>query len=298
LAFLDDGASVENMSIAGSARLLVAVFVALAIATFVSTRAAFAQDVAESSTSNDANWESVDTTPPPTDAAATPAAPTDPSADKAAPSAEPTTPSADEAAASPAPTASSIDVTAASVDPTATVTDETEASAEPSGPPIDASAASAEKVLEIPQAKCSDSNDQPTAPCDGTDANKAATDDDQSLNAPSPGAPPGDDTAYAAPEPDWGTVDDYQNQQVDNGPYVIYPYPGGVVGTLQRPTQVSSSGFVAMSSPLTQAARPPLNQGPWMIPPTMSTFARPAGSPMMRPTGHMMMSAPLVGFHR
>jgi len=225
------------MSIAGSARLFIAVFAALAIVAFVNARAAFAQDVAESATSDDANWESADSTGP--------------------------------------------------------LTDETAAPADPSGPPIDESAASADKVLEIPQAKGCNSNDDPTAPCDGADANNDGADNGQNINAPSPGAPPqtfDDDTAYNMPDADWGTVDDYQNQQVYNGPYVIYPYPASVIGTLQRPAQLPSSTFAPMSSPLTQAARPPLNQGAWMIRPTMSTFARPAGSPMM-------MSAPLVRFH-
>jgi hypothetical protein len=216
------------MGTAGSARLFVALFAALAIFMFVNTRAALAQDDADSGTSDDANWEN----------------------------------------------------------------------AEPTSPPIDESAASADKVLEIPQAKCA--NDDPTAPCDGADANNDGTRNDQTINAPSPGAPPqtfDDDTAYTAPDADWGTVDDYQNQQVYDGPYVIYPYPTSVIGTLHRPSQLPSSTFAPIGSPLTQAARPPLNQGPWMMPPTMSAFARPAGSPMIRPAGPMMMSAPLVGFH-
>ena len=275
------------MSTAGSARLFVAVFAALAIVTLVNTRAAFAQDVADSDVSSsdssaggaDANWESTDTTVPPTGATAT----------SAVPAAAPT----DGTAASAEPAAAPSIATAPSAEPTSASIDETAESAEPTGPPIDVNAASAEKVLEIPQAKGCNSNDDPTAPCDGADADSGGTDTDQTINAPSPGGPPqtyDGDTAYNTPDPDWGTVDDYQNQQVENGPYVIYAYPGGAIGTLQRPTQVSASGFSPMSSPLTQAARPPLNQGAWMLRPTMSTFARPAGSPMM-------MSAPLVGFH-
>lgn len=218
------------MSFAGSTRLFLAVFAALALVMFVNAHAAFAQDDADSSATSDSG------------------APTD---------------------------------------------DANWESAEPTGPPIDESAASADKVLEIPPAKCS-SNDDPTAPCDGADTNNAADDNDQSINAPSPGAPPqsfDEDTASYAQDADWGTVDDYQNQQANNGPYAMYPYPGGVIGTLQRPAQLPQSTLAQISSPLTQAARPPLNQGPWMTPPTMSAYNRPAGSPMMP------MSSPLVGFH-
>jgi hypothetical protein len=168
------------------------------------------------------------------------------------------------------------------------------------GPTIDEDAASAEKVLEIPQAKCS--NDDESGPCDANASNDQNADDDGAINAPSPGAPPqtfDENTASTAQDPDWGSVDEYQNQQAYNVPYAIYPYPTTAYGALRRPSQVPPSGYV--SGPLTQAARPPLNQGPWMTPPTMSTFSRPAGSPPAygRPAGGpMMMSAPLVGFHR
>jgi hypothetical protein len=160
---------------------------------------------------------------------------------------------------------------------------------ESTGPAIDEDAASADKVLEIPQAKCDD--DGSSAPCDASAA--AGNDDDgEAINAPSPGSPPqvyDDDTASsAAPDEDWGTADDYQNQQVYAVPYAAYSYPYGVTSpgplTMNRPSPVPASAFVPlnpMSSPLTQAARPPLNQGPWMTPPSMSSFSRPAGSPMM-----------------
>ena len=94
-----------------------------------------------------------------------------------------------------------------------------------------------------------------------------------------------DDTASSgAPDPDWGDATDYQNQQVYAAPYA-YPYRLRRVGArAQRESAIAGSRVcisLPMSSPITQAARPPLNPGPWMNPPTMSAFGRPAGSPMM-----------------
>ena len=60
--------------------------------------------------------------------------------------------------------------------------------------------------------------------------------------------------------------------------------------TMNRSPQVGSSVYAPMSGPLTQATMPPLNQGPWMNPPTMSAFARPAGGPMV-------MSNPFLALH-
>jgi hypothetical protein len=215
------------MSTARPARLIVAIFAALAMTAFVNARFAFSQEEPVSGTSVDANWEST-------------------------------------------------------------------------GPTIDDDAASADKVLEIPQAKCD--NDGTSAPCDGSAA--AGNDDnDQAINAPQPGAPPqvyDDDTASAAaPDEDWGTADDYQNQQVYAVPYAAYPYSYAVTAplTMNRPSPVPASAYIPMnpmSSPVTQAARPPLNQGPWMTPPSMSTFSRPAGSPMM---GMSSMSHSAFAFH-
>jgi len=173
---------------------------------------------------------------------------------------------------------------------------------ESTGPSIDEDAASADKVLEIPQAKCD--NDGTSAPCDASAASPGDDPNDQAINAPSPGSPPqvyDDDTASnAAPDQDWGNADDYQNQQVYAVPYAAYSYPYRVTGplTMNRPTQVPSSAYIPMtpmSSPVTQAARPPLSQGPWMTPPSMSAFSRPAGSPMM---GMSSMSHSSFGFHR
>lgn len=178
--------------------------------------------------------------------------------------------------------------------------------AEPAAPSIDEDATSGEQVLEIPQAKCSD-DDEDSDACNGAaPANNESSDNDQSINAPSPGAPPQtfDEDAYNnQPDTDWGTVDEYQNQQSYSIPYVVYPYATGVVSptgmmsptggvrTMRRPSRFPSSTFAPISTPLTQAARPPLNQGPWMTRPTMSAFGRPAGGPMT-------MSMPLAGFHR
>jgi hypothetical protein len=215
------------------ARLIVAIFAALAITVFANARFAFSQEV------------------------------TDPGAD------------ADSSAV--ADSGNSVDT-----------------SWERSGPAIDEDAETADKVLEIPQATCP--KDGAPAPCDSS-SDDDSDDDSQAINAPSPGAPPAvfdDDTASSgAPDQDWGTVDEYQNQQVYEGYPYPYPITVAVPQSLNRPSQASASAFEPMSSPITQAARPPLNQGPWMNPPTMSAFSRPAGSPMMP----MMMSGRSFGFH-
>ncbi len=54
-----------------------------------------------------------------------------------------------------------------------------------------------------------------------------------------------------------------------------------------------ASANMAMSSPLTPAPRPPLNPGPWMLSPSMSPFSHPAGSPM----AGMAMVHPSSGLH-
>ena len=156
-------------------------------------------------------------------------------------------------------------------------------------PALDGDAETGDKVLEIPQVACAD--DGVSVPCaDGSDEYADA------INAPSPGAPPtlDDDTADArSPNQDWGTLDDYQNEPAYGVPYAVYSYRMTVaVGTMNRPSPSPASAYVPMSSPLTQAARPPLNPGPWMISPSMSAFSHPAGSPMMG----MTMSHPSFGF--
>ncbi len=159
------------------------------------------------------------------------------------------------------------------------------------GPALDEDAASADKVLEIPQTACA--KDGATVPCDGA-ATGDSDDDDQAINAPSPAAAPqvfDDDTASAGtPDDDWGNVDDYQNQQLYAVPYAVYPYAVAVPRTMNRSPQVGSSVYTPMSGPLTQATMPPLNHGPWMNPPTMSAFARPAAGPMV-------MSNPFLALH-
>jgi len=173
----------------------------------------------------------------------------------------------------------------------------------PPGPAIDEDVETADRVLEIPQATCA--KDGAAVPCDSTEADATPDGNDdgsQTINAPQPGAPPptlDDDTASAGtPDPDWGTVDEYQNQTTYavpayGVPYAVYAYPTTVVGTTNRRSQLPASSYAPMSSPITQAARPPLNQGPWMTPSTMSAFNRPAGSPMMG----MTTTSPAWGLH-
>ena len=114
------------------------------------------------------------------------------------------------------------------------------------GPALDEDAASADKVLEIPQTACT--KDGATVPCDGAAADADDSDDDsQAINAPSPGAPPqvfDDDTASAGtPDSDWGSVDDYQNQQLNAVPYAVYPY---VVAVPANDEPIAAGWFVRL----------------------------------------------------
>ena len=165
------------------------------------------------------------------------------------------------------------------------------------GPALDEDAETADKVLEIPQVACA--KDGVSVPCDGG-SDEDADDDGQAINAPSPGAPPtlDDDTAdarlaqsglgHARRLPERASLRDSIRGMSPYGMTVA-------VGTMNRSlSPVPASAYVPMSSPLTQAARPPLNPGPWMTPPSMSAFSHPAGSPMMG----MTMSHPSFGFHR
>lgn len=160
---------------------------------------------------------------------------------------------------------------------------------ERTGPAIDGDAESADKVLEIPQAACTKNG--VSVACAGTNSAGNDNDDndnnDQAINAPSPGTPPptlDEDTASsAAPDDqDWGTVNEYQNQPAYGVPYAVYQRPVTVAGTARTPSPVPASAYAPMSNPITQAARPPLNPGPWMLGPSMSAFSRPAGTPMFR----------------
>ena len=184
---------------------------------------------------------------------------------------------------------------------------------DPDSPANDLATDSAEKVLEIPQTACIENG--AAIPCDERlSVNKpAGTGDDNGGDGDTIAAPAGggfapaspqtfdDDTANAGPigsDSDWGTADDYANQQVYG-----FPYGTGGYGVVSRgpilsrgpiygnPAQVPPSAFrfppMAMSGPITQAARPPISAaGPWMTPPSMMTFSRPAGSPMAPMAGH------------
>jgi hypothetical protein len=247
------------MHVTRPARLIVVIFAALAMTVFIGARGLLAQDapVADSTTTS---------TSAGTDATA-----------------------GADAGASSDPSASSD--ASASTDPSTSADASSGADAiwEPAGsatnPAIDEDAETADKVLEIPQVACA--KDDPPASCDSANADN---DDDGSsaINAPSPGAPPttlDDDTTSSAAAPDdWGNAEDYQNQEISAvpyaAPYAVYPYAmtgGGTTGG----TSVPSTAYVPMSSPLTAAARPPLNPGPWMLSPSRSMYMRPAGSPMM-----------------
>ncbi len=164
-----------------------------------------------------------------------------------------------------------------------------ESTEDANAPAIDDDVATADKVLELPQVTCP--KDSAPGSCD-PNAVDGDDDDSHAINAPSPGAPPtgDDDTADSATTgDDWGNVDDYQNQQVIAVPYAVYPSTTTALATVNSPS-VPSSTLAPTSSPITQAARPPLNPGPWMLNNSMSVYSRPAGSPML-------MAAPAWGLH-
>jgi hypothetical protein len=157
-------------------------------------------------------------------------------------------------------------------------------------PPIDEDVATGDKVLELPQVTCP--KDSSPGSCD-PNAVDGDDDDSQAISAPSPGAPPtvDDDTADSAvPGDDFGNVNDYQNQEVNDVPYPVYPSTTTALATVNSPS-VPSSTLAPMSSPITQAARPSLNPGPWMLNNSMSVYSRPAGGPML-------MASPAWGLHR
>lgn len=169
----------------------------------------------------------------------------------------------------------------------------------------DLSAASAEKVLEIPQAACVENG--VSIPCDDrVSVSNSPDNDDEAANPEvsgagnpsasgagvSPASPQtlDEDTASAGPigsDSDWGTADDYANQPIYGIPYGTAQYGsvasmGPIYGNPQIPPSMAFPfPPMAMSSPLTQAARPPLySAGPWMTSPSMMMFSRPAGTPM------------------
>ncbi len=173
----------------------------------------------------------------------------------------------------------------------------------------DPSTSKPDQVLEIPQActqdgvavPCDDAsnlaNDARDSSGDGDDA-----DDIQTVRGGSAGGSPtlGDDNANPDANTDWGSADDYQNEQAYLPVQVPYgmQVPYGIVTTpsrVNRPrTPVPASAYqvplIAMSHPITSAATPPLRPtGAWMTPPSMTPFARPAGS--------SMMPAPSFRFH-
>lgn len=141
---------------------------------------------------------------------------------------------------------------------------------------------SGDQVLEIPQVACDE--DSASSPCDNDDDGGAPT-----KVASSPASPQtfDDDTADAGSG--WASADDYSSETIYAFPYgvaqygtVYGPVPSTAPANQNRPP-VRPSPFppMEMSSPVTQAAQPPLNpNGAWMTPPSMSAFSRPTGNPM------------------
>jgi len=162
----------------------------------------------------------------------------------------------------------------------------------------DLSSESAEKVLELPQTACVQNGvsiacDERVTVSNAPEAGGAIDSqdnqqDDGTQVATAPVSPQtfDEDTASAAPtgDSDWGTADDYANQQPIYGiPYgAVQASRGPIYGNPQiPPSMVFPFPPAPMSRPITQAARPSLSPGgPWMTPPSMMMMSRPAGSPM------------------
>jgi hypothetical protein len=148
------------------------------------------------------------------------------------------------------------------------------------------------QVLEIPQA-CT--KDGVVMACEeyasrGPGDSSSTTDDDEddeSIETARPGRPNtfDEDSTSAVPvdkDSEWGTVSDYQNEAIASVPSGFAVVTGGFPNNNIPMLPPSAYPLPPMSSPLTPAARPPLSPGgPWMTPPSMTTWGRPAGSPMM-----------------
>ena len=193
--------------------------------------------------------------------------------------------------------------------------DSVEVAADPSAAPTltpdssspDSNWEEANQVLEIPQA-CS--QDGVAVACDKradasfNDSSSSGDDDDEEdietvgpvRTAPTlDGDATSGDSAVAMQQ--YGGVDDYQNELAEapimmppTGWSVASSYPSAYpMNPNSRPRMALMAarspwhwGPMPMSSPLTPAARPPLNPGPWMSSPAM-TWGRPAGSLMVMP---------------
>ncbi|MDO8431431.1 MAG: hypothetical protein Q7S58_03380 [Candidatus Binatus sp.] len=160
---------------------------------------------------------------------------------------------------------------------------------------------SANQVLELPQ-ECNP--EHASIPCDQhpvavANDSSSSSDDDDEEDVETAGiksgavndADAGGGDALAMQQ--WGVVDEYENEGAEASAMMT---PTGWVVTGVYPANTNAGPRMAlmagrspwhfatapMSSPLTQAARPPLNFGPWMTSPS-TTWNRPAGGPMMMP---------------
>jgi hypothetical protein len=142
---------------------------------------------------------------------------------------------------------------------------------------------SGDQVLEIPQVAC---GDDASVPCDdGANASNSPNNDDDGIPtdvAVQPAAPQTYDDDTASAGSDAGNADDYA---VYGYPYGAGTYGGVATGVTinGNPSQIRRPAFpfspLSTSSPVTQAATPPLNTGPWMMSPSTMMFSR-AGSSM------------------
>jgi hypothetical protein len=145
------------------------------------------------------------------------------------------------------------------------------------------------QVLEIPQACTRDgvviSCDQGASNTGQVPEQSAASGADNSggTETASTGGSHGDGD-YNVPEisPDWGSVEDYENQEIEEAP-IYAGVPAG--GYAWRPPSYAAPNLAPVMPRLTPAwTRPPFGSGPWMIPPSATMMgSAPAPLSIVRP---------------
>jgi hypothetical protein len=139
------------------------------------------------------------------------------------------------------------------------------------------------RVLEIPQA-CT--RDGVVISCEQGSSNTEQVPDvsanggsEASGGATTASAKPATGDDYNEPQisPDWGSLDDYENQEIEEAPIYV-GVPAGGYG-LHPPAYATPYVAPATTTLAPAWTRPPFGSGPWMIPP--SAMMRPAPAPMI-----------------
>jgi hypothetical protein len=137
------------------------------------------------------------------------------------------------------------------------------------------------RVLEIPQ-RCT--HDGVVISCEPGASNTGQVPEQNAGNGgeettASTGPNSGNDYNVPEIEPDWGSVDDYENQTIEESPvYVGLPAGYGRTPAYATPHLAPTTTMISPAW-----TPPPFGSGPWMIPP--SAMMRPAPAPItiMRP---------------